>query len=154
SVAMKVCGQTVNTLSQWDKVQVDNSRSGFSYEMDGDVGEYLSHSFSRTVAQYGPAWSMRLGVVGNESDIQSRPNQVYNSLESIAEDLVIAEGNGVPSLTLESLPLLLSTFGPDGVEHLMTSIEDITQVGVTYTFRIYAFRAVFIAIDAFDPIMI
>ncbi len=154
SVAMKVCGQTVQTLSQWDMVQVDCSRSGFSYEMQGDVGEYLSYSFSRTVSQYGPAWSMRLGVVGNETDIQSRPNQVYNSLGSIAADLVIADGNGVASLTLESLPHLFAAFGPDAVDDLMTSIEDVTQVGVTYTFRIYAFRAVFIAIDSFDPIMI
>jgi hypothetical protein len=154
SVAMKVCGQTVDTLSQWDKIQVECSRSRFSYEMQGDVGEYLSHSFSRTAAQYGLDWSMRLGTTGNQTDTQSRPNLVYNSLESIAEDLVIAEGNGVPSLTLESLPLLLTAFGPDGVEQLMTSIDDITPVGVTYTFRIYAFRAVFIAIDSFDPIMI
>jgi hypothetical protein len=154
TVAMKVCGQTVQTLSRWDKVQVDCSRTGFSYEMDGDVGEYLAHSFSRTVSQYGPAWSMRLGVAGNESDIQSRPNQVYNSLKSIASDLVIAEGNGVASLTLESLPHLSTTFGSNAVNELMTSVEAISQVGVTYTFRIYAFRAVFIAIDSFDSIMI
>jgi hypothetical protein len=154
SVAMKVCGQTVLILSQWDKVQVDCSRSGFSYEMEGDVGEYFSHSFSRTIMQYGPDWSMRLGAVGNESDIHSRTNLVYNTLDSIAEDLVIAEGNGVSSLTLESLPLLQAAFGPYAVDNLMTAINGITQVDVTYTFRIYAFRAVFIAIDSFDPIMI
>jgi hypothetical protein len=154
TVAMKVCGQSVQTLSQWDRIQVDCSRSGFSYEMAGDVGEYLSHSFSRTVMQYGASWSMRLGAVGNESDTYSRPNLVYNSLESIAEDLVIVEGNGVSSLTVVSLPLLTTTFGQDAVDNLMTAIEEVTQVGVTYTFRIYAFRAVFIAIDSFDPIMI
>jgi hypothetical protein len=154
SVTMKVCGQTVQTLSQWDKIQVDCSRSGFSYEMEGDVGEYLSHSFSRTVAQYGPDWSMRLGAVGNKNDIQSRPNQVYNTMEGIAEDLVIAEGNGVSSLTVVSLPLLTTTFGQDAVDNLITAIDEATLVGVTYTFRIYAFRAVFIAIDSFDSIMI
>ena len=154
SLTMKVCGQTVHTLSQWDKVQVDCSRSGFSYEMDGDVGEYLSHSFSESISLYGPAWSMRLGVAGNMSDTQSRRNDVYNSLESIASDLIIAEGNGVNSLTFESLPHLLATFGTNAVDNLMTSIDEISQVGVTYTFRIYAFRAVFIAIDSFDPIMI
>jgi hypothetical protein len=154
SASMKVNGQTVQTLSQWDKVQVDCSRSGFSYEMNGDVGEYLSHSFSSTIAQYGPDWSMRLGAVGNGSDIHSRTNLVYHTLDSISEDLVIAEGNGVSSLTLNSLPLLIATFGSDAVDNLMNVIGGMTQVGVTYTFRIYAFRAVFIAIDSFDPIMI
>ncbi|MFW9967857.1 MAG: hypothetical protein ACFFEA_11960 [Candidatus Thorarchaeota archaeon] len=154
SVAMKVCGQTVPILSQWDKVQVDCSRSGFSYEMEGDVGEYLSYSFSRSIAQYGPAWSMRLGAVGNGTDTNSRPNLVYNTLQGIAEDLVIAGGNGVTSLTLQSLPLLITAFGQEAVGDLMEAIDDVTQVGVTYTFRIYAFRAVFIAIDSFDLIMI
>jgi len=153
SLAMKFCGQTVQTLSGWDKIQVDCSRSGFSYEMDGDVGEYLSHSFSRTIAQYGPNWSMRLGAVGNESDTHSRLNLVYNTLESIADDLVISEGNGVSSLTLESLPLLITTFGQDAVSNLMTAVDKVSQVAVTYTFRIYAFRAVFIAIDSFDSLM-
>ncbi|MFW9888528.1 MAG: hypothetical protein ACFFER_10115, partial [Candidatus Thorarchaeota archaeon] len=145
SLVMKVCGQTMFTLSQWDGVQIDCSRSGFSYEMSGDVGEYLAHSFSRTVSQYGQSWSLRLGAVGNKTDVQSRPNQVYNSLESIAADLVIAEGNGVPSLTLESLPLLASSFGTYAVDELITAIAGVRQVGVTYTFRVYAFRAVFIA---------
>ncbi|MFX1440435.1 MAG: hypothetical protein ACFFFD_09330 [Promethearchaeota archaeon] len=154
SLVMKVCGQTMLTLSQWDNVQIDCSRSRFSFEMNGDVGEYLTHSYSRTISQYGQSWSMRLGAVGNETDVQSRPNQVYNSLESIAADLVIAEGNEVPSVTLESLPLLASAFGPNAVDDLIAAIEGVGQVGVTYTFRIYAFRAVFIAIDSFDPLMI
>jgi hypothetical protein len=154
SLVMKVCGQTMLTLSQWDRVQIDCSRSRFSFEMNGDVGEYLTHSYSRTISQYGQSWSMRLGAVGNETDVQSRRNQVYNSLESIAADLTIATGNGVSSLTLESLPLLASAFGPDAVDELMTAIAGVGQVGVTYTFRIYAFRAVFIAIDSFDSIML
>jgi hypothetical protein len=135
SLAMKFCGQTVQTLSGWDKIQVDCS-------------------ISRTLAQYGPNWSMRLGAVGNESDIHSRPNIVYNTLESIVDDLVISEGNGVSSLTLESLPLLITKFGQDAVSNLVTAVDEVSQVAVTYTFRIYAFRAVFIAIDSFDPIMI
>lgn len=154
SGAMLVCGQTMETLQLWDHVEVLCSRSSYSYEMLSDVGEYLTHSFSSSLSQRGGSWSIRLGTVGNEFDIRGRQNEVYNTLEVVAEDVAIASGNGVSRVTLESLPLLLSSFGSSALADLSTSISGVTRVGITYTFRIYAFRAVFIAIDSFDPIML
>ena len=39
-------------------------------------------------------------------------------------------------------------------ESLKAALEETLSVQVSYTFRIYAFRAVFIAIDIFDAIML
>jgi len=154
SLATLVCGQTTETLRNWDQVEVSCSRSRYSYEMNGDVGEYLTHSFSRSLVRQGSRWSIRLGAVGNLSDVHDRVNEVYNTLQLIAEDIAIASGNGASRITLESLPLLIATFGPDVLDDLSAEMSGSTRVGVTYTFRIYAFRAVFIAMDSFDFIML
>jgi hypothetical protein len=154
TVAMRLCGQTVNTLSLWDRVEVVCSRSAFSYEMLGDVGEYMALSFARSVSLLGSRWALRMGEIGNVSDVLGRPNPVYNDLASFAYDLALAAGSEVSTITAGSLGSLLSSFGPGSVGLLSDSIAAITTAVATYTFRIYAFRAVFQAIDSFDFMML
>lgn len=88
------------------------------------------------------------------SDVLGRTNEVYDTIQLVADDISIASGNGAARVTLESLPLLIDTFGPSALDALSTQLAAAASVGVTYTFRIYAFRAVFIAIDSFDFIML
>lgn len=153
TIAMRLCGQTVYTLSLWDRIEVQCSRSRFSYEMLGDVGEYMVFSYAGSISHIGTKWTMRMGEIGNVTDISGRPNLVYGSLESLAQDLYLSAGSGVPSITLGSLSSLMTAFGVDAIAELRDSIDLVTQTSVTYTFRIYAFRAVFLAIDAFDFLM-
>lgn len=159
SLSMRASGLTVSCLAYWDYIEVYCSRSGFSLEMNGDVGEYFVHSFSQSLFQGGsalnfnPTWSMRLGTVGSITDIQGRENPVYGSMESIVVDVASA-GAAVNYITIESLPALMEAFGEKGIEELRIELESLDSVVITYTFRIYAFRAVFIAIDSFDPFML
>ncbi|MFW9768356.1 MAG: hypothetical protein ACFFF9_14440 [Candidatus Thorarchaeota archaeon] len=154
SNAMKLCGVTTTSLQSWNFFSVSCSRSRFSFEMSGDVGEYLVHSYSSSVARLGPQWSLSIGEVGNSTDVLDRKDSVYNDLTIIANDIALAVGNGVQRITIDSLPSLISAFGVGSLSTLR-SVVDGTDHGVaTYTFRIYAFRAVFLAIDAFDLIML
>ena len=122
--------------------------------MNGDVGEYLTHTFSSTVSDLGSHWGLRLGEIGNSTDVVGRQDGVYENLDVLCNDIALATGNGVHQITIGSLPSLLYAFGPDAIDQLRSSIDS-TQFGIaTYTFRIYAFRAVFMAIDAFDLIML
>jgi hypothetical protein len=154
SNAMLLCGVTTSSLQEWHYFSVSCSRSRFSFEMTGDVGEYLVHSYSSSIAQLGSAWSLRLGEIGNSTDALGRTDNVYDDLAVIANDIALAVGNGVQRVTLESLPSLLSAFGNDSLSTLRSLINETEHGVATYTFRIYAFRAVFIAIDAFDFIML
>ncbi|NHJ14624.1 MAG: hypothetical protein EAX95_13170 [Candidatus Thorarchaeota archaeon] len=159
SLSMRACGITVNGLAYWDIVEVSCSRSSFSLEMNGDVGEYLVHSYSRSLLSGGvalslrPNWSMRLGTVGNVSDSLGRLNDFYGTLGSIAYDIAAA-GGAVERVTVESLPAMLLGYGEDALTSLRQELAPLQSVPITYTFRIYAFRAVFIVIDSFDPLML
>ena len=151
---MRFCGVTTESFSQWDQIIVSCERSRFSFEMNGDVGEYLTHSFSSTVGGLGSHWGLRLGELGNSTDVSGRQNYVYDDLNVFCNDVALATGHGVSKIIIGSLPALLSAFGNDAIDSLRF-ITDMTPIGVsTYTFRIYAFRAVFMAIDAFDFIML
>ncbi|MHA2220936.1 MAG: hypothetical protein ACXAAO_02645 [Candidatus Thorarchaeota archaeon] len=152
--AMRLCGVTTSSISQWDQIVVSSERSRFSFEMIGDVGEYLAHSFTSSIGGMGYHWGVRFGEVGNSTDIQGRQDNVYQSLTVVANDIALAIGNGVTKIVLGSLPSLISAFGSNAVSSLRSAIDDITIGISTYTFRIYAFRAVFMAIDAFDFIML
>ncbi|OLS30848.1 MAG: hypothetical protein ThorAB25_07070 [Candidatus Thorarchaeota archaeon AB_25] len=154
SIAMRLCGLTSTSLQQWQMLSVSCSRSRFSFEMRGDVGEYLVHSYSSSVASRSSYWSLRLGEVGNSTDVLDRTDSVYDDLVVVANDIALAAGNGVEQVTLESLPSLLSAFGDNALSSLRSVIDGTEQGIATYTFRIYAFRAVFLAIDAFDLIML
>jgi len=92
--------------------------------------------------------------VGNVSDIDDRSEIVYESLEILCNDIVLASGNGVDNITIDSLPSLLSSFGSTAVTDLRELINTVSTASATYTFRIYAYRAVFIAIDSFDFLML
>jgi hypothetical protein len=153
TIFMKSSGLTVESVAPWDTVQVSCSRSLFSYEMEGDVGEYLVHSYSSTIGGLGAGWEMRIGQAGNATDVLGRRNLVYTSLDQLAKDLLIAAANGVQRITVESLTGMISSFGENSIDEILSMMEDYDEVPITYTFRIYAFRAVLIAIDAFDPIM-
>ncbi len=154
TVSMRLCGQTVNTLQLWDRIEVLCSRTRFSYEMLGDVGEYMAASFASSVARLGNSWSMRMSEVGNRSDISGRMDPIYNSMDSLTRDIALSFGSGVGGITLGSLQSLLMSFGSGSIETLRTSIDAVTSATATYTFRIYAFRAVFAAIDSFDFLMV
>jgi hypothetical protein len=154
SIAMRLCGVTRSSLRDWSHKSVSCSRSRFSYEMNGDVGEYLVHSYSSSVSGLGTPWSLRLGEVGNSTDVLGRADNVYEDLDVLVNDIALVLGNGVPRITLDSLPSFLNAFGNDSLSTLRLSIDAIEYGVATYTFRIYAFRAVFLAIDAFDFIML
>ncbi len=154
SIAMRLCGVTSSLLQSWDHMSVSCSRSRFSFEMNGDVGEYLVHSYSSSVSGLGTPWSLRIGEVGNSTDVLGRVDEVYQDFDVLLNDIALALGNGVSKITLDSLPSLLSAFGNDSLSTLGSSIDAIEYGVATYTFRIYAFRAVFLAIDAFDYIML
>jgi hypothetical protein len=154
SIAMRLCGVTRSSLRDWSHKSVSCSRSRFSFEMNGDVGEYLVHSYSSSVSGLGTPWSLRLGEVGNSTDVLGRTDNVYEDLDVLVNDIALVLGNGVPRITLDSLPSILNAFGNDSLSTLRSSIDAIEYGVATYTFRIYAFRAVFLAIDAFDFIML
>jgi len=152
--AMRLCGVTFNSISQWDQIIVSCERSRFSYEMAGDVGEYLAHSFSSSTGRLGNHWGLRFGEVGNSTDVVGRQDSIYESLDIFVNDIALAVGNGVSRIIIGSLPSLLSAFGNNAIAELRIAIDEAIHGIVTYTFRIYAFRAVFIAIDAFDFLML
>ena len=154
SNAMKLCGVTTSSLEDWSHKAVSCSRSRFSFEMNGDVGEYLVHSYSSTVSGLGTSWSLNLGEVGNSTDVFGRSDDVYEDLDVLVNDIGLALGNGVEQITLSSLPSFLNAFGNNSLPTLRTAIDGLQYAVSTYTFRIYAFRAVFLAIDAFDFIML
>ena len=154
NVAMRLCGVSLSSFSSWDLIEVSTSRSRFSLEMNGDVGEYLVESYSESIGRLGSRYSMRIGEAGNTTDIDGRSEIVYESLEILGNDIALATGNGVLRLTIESLPSLLSSFGSDAISNLHDLVETEIIASATYTFRIYAYRAVFIAIDSFDFIML
>jgi hypothetical protein len=152
--AMRLCGATYQTLGLWTHHSVLCERSRFSFEMQGDVGEYLVHSYSSSVARLGDNWSLRIGNVGNSTDVSGRVDDVYKSTDVLINDIALAVGNGVSTLTLDSLPSFLSAYGGTILSQLRDSINIMEHGSATYTFRIYAFRAVFMAIDAFDFLML
>lgn len=154
TTSMRVCGVTSATLGLWAHASVFCQRSRFSFEMQGDVGEYLVHSYSGSISRLGPQWSMRMGNIGNSTDVSGRVDSVYESIDALVNDIVLAAGNGVRTLTLDSLPSLLNTFGVTGITQLRNSIDAVVFGSASYTFRIFAFRAVFMAIDAFDFLML
>jgi hypothetical protein len=154
SIAMRLCGATSSSLRDWEYVSVLCSRSRFSAEMNGDVGEYLVHSYSSSIEGLGSPWSIRLGEVGNSTDVFDRPDSVYENLDVLVNDIALAVGNGVQRVTLDSLPSFLNAFGSDSISTLRSTIDGTNHGVATYTFRIYAYRAVFLAIDAFDFIML
>ncbi|MHA1863135.1 MAG: hypothetical protein ACTSWA_05145, partial [Candidatus Thorarchaeota archaeon] len=154
NVAMRLSGVTIPSLDLWDSIEVSSSRSRFSNEMNGDVGEYLVESYSKSLGALGPKYSIRIGEVGNVTDIDDRSENVYENLETLCNDIVLASGNGVVNLTIDSLPSLLTSFGSSAISDLRDLLNTIDTATATYTFRIYAYRAVFIAIDSFDILLL
>ncbi|MCF2137969.1 MAG: hypothetical protein K9W43_12115 [Candidatus Thorarchaeota archaeon] len=145
---MLACGMTPNLINNVSRIEVDASRTKFSNAMLGDVGEYLVFSYARTMGSLADdKWSLRLGTV--DPSVNSTG---YRSIEGIGSDMALAGGCGVQRVTIESLQGLIA-LGDDALSDL-TGLVDVSQfVPVTYTFRIYAFRAVTLAIDSFDGIM-
>ncbi|MFX1560969.1 MAG: hypothetical protein ACFFBL_10315 [Promethearchaeota archaeon] len=152
SNVMKLCGVTPSSLRIWSHNSVSLSRSRFSFEMNGDVGEYLVYSYSSSIGGLEGVW--KLGEIGNSTDVLGRTDTVYKDLDVLVNDIALALGNGVVRITLDSLPSLLSAFGNDSLSTLRSAIDVVDNGVSTYTFRIYAFRAVFLAIDSFDFIML
>ncbi|MCJ7817548.1 MAG: hypothetical protein MUP60_01750, partial [Candidatus Thorarchaeota archaeon] len=154
NVAMRLSGVSISSLNLWDILEVSCGRSRFSIEMNGDVGEYLVESYSKSIGSLGSSYSLRIGEAGNVTDIDDRSEVVYETLEILCADIILASGNGVERLTIDSLPSLLSSFGPTALSDLRELLDGTSTATATYTFRIYAFRAVFIAIDSFDILML
>ncbi|MBD3407161.1 MAG: hypothetical protein GF411_13665 [Candidatus Lokiarchaeota archaeon] len=135
-----LCGVTIRSLLENNHLDniYDIRRSRFSEGMNGDVGEYAAHSYSRSAGLYESG--VRLGDIGHE---------VYSDSRTIQNDIVIIAGNGASTISISSLPQLLNHESFP----LLGLIIDISGVDVTYTFRVFAFRAVFIAIDSFDLLL-
>ena len=154
NIAMRLSGVSISTLGLWDIIEVSCGRSKFSLEMNGDVGEYLVESYSKSIGHLGSSYAMRIGEAGNVTDIEGRSEVVYETLDALCNDINLATGNGVSVLTIDSLPSLLSSFGPNVLSDLRDQLDTANTATATYTFRIYAYRAVFIAIDSFDILML
>ena len=147
---MEFCGVSPEVLSILDAdIEVGCERSRYSEAMDGDVGGYLVHTYSVSPLVN----SVRIGVAGTETGLEPIPTPVYQSLEELAGDIVRASGNGVQEIVVSSLPSILHSFGSNGITDLNDAIESQEVVTITYTFRIFAFRAVVMAIDSFDFLM-
>jgi len=154
SNAMRLCGAVSSSLSDWEHLSVLCSRSRFSSEMNGDVGEYLVQSYSSSINRLGSPWGIRLGEAGNSTDVLDRIDSIYENLDVLVNDIALAVGNGVQQVTLDSLPSFLNAFGSDSLSSLRSALDGTEHGVATYTFRIYAYRAVFLAIDAFDLLML
>jgi hypothetical protein len=147
---MELCGITPDVMDVTEfELEVQCDRSKYSEGMDGDVGEYLVHTYSLSPFSK----SIRLGIVGSQVGLESVPTPVYQTMEKIATDIAIASGNDIEEITVRSLPSIVSSFGLSGIGQLRDAIESLNVVEITYTFRIFAFRAVVMAIDSFDFIM-
>lgn len=136
-----LCGVTNHVLSAFSQLEniYDIRRSRFSSVMNGDVGEYLAHSYSRTA-----------GLLESGVRIGDITSSAYENSQLFLDDLHISSGNGVAMITISSLNGILGTELFGNLSDFRTAIDEDGTVGVTYTFRIYAYRAVFMAIDAFD----
>ncbi len=147
STIMLACGATAEMLKDFTNSQIDCIRSSFSSYMAGDVGEYLCYAFSNL--QGSTITSLRLGEIMPLSS----PNQVsvdsYHEMNLLANDIAIALGNGAQSVTVVDLRRGLILFGSDFLTDLEAMLDSTNEVPITYTFRIYALRAVIQAIDAF-----
>ncbi|MHA2149990.1 MAG: hypothetical protein ACXAAN_15175, partial [Candidatus Thorarchaeota archaeon] len=133
SNAMRVCGVTSSILRDWNHKSVSCSRSRFSFEMNGDVGEYLVHSYSSSVNGFGSPWSLRLGEVGNSTDVLGRTDYVYEDFDVFVNDIALVLGNGVGRITIDSLPSLLNAFGNNSLSTLRSAIDGIEYGVSTYT---------------------
>ena len=151
TVVMLACGVTTSVLNEASRIEVDCSRSRFSKEMNGDVGEYLAYSYGRSAgALKGTRLvSLRLGRLYDELG----PAESVLTPTMLQRDIAVASGTGVSAITVESVTELLS-YGGDWPEALLGHGSDGDSVGVRYTFRIYAFRAVTMAIDSFDALIL
>ncbi|MHA1134994.1 MAG: hypothetical protein ACTSSE_00745 [Candidatus Thorarchaeota archaeon] len=154
NIAMILSGVSIASIELWDIIEVSCSRSRFSIEMNGDVGEYLVESYSKSLGILGPSYSIRIGEAGNATDIADKSEVVYETLDILCNDINLATGNGVGRLTIDSLPSLLTSFGLTAFSDLRELLNTNSTANATYTFRIYAYRAVFIAIDSFDFMML
>ncbi|MGY5878942.1 MAG: hypothetical protein RTV31_01770 [Candidatus Thorarchaeota archaeon] len=154
NIAMRLSGVSMVSLDLWDIIEVSSSRSRFSIEMNGDVGEYLVESYSKSLGSLGSPYALRIGEAGNLTDVQGRSEIVYDTLVTLCNDIILATGNGVGNLTIDSLPSILTSFGPTALSDLRGLLDATSTATATYTFRIYAYRAVFIAIDSFDILML
>ncbi|NWF94642.1 MAG: hypothetical protein HXY34_00695 [Candidatus Thorarchaeota archaeon] len=154
---MTICGVTADSLRSLDSVCVHSSRTRYSLHMLGDVGEYLAHSVSLSAGHGSPhvnSSGLVLGVAGAVTDLLGRPNPVYDTLEQLASDVLISLGNGAREVTVESLSSLRLSFGNNSLGSLKALLTPMVQQPVTYTFRIYALRAVMMAIDSFDVLLL
>jgi hypothetical protein len=120
--------------------------------MSGDVGEYLTYSYSRTA---GPQdIGIRLGQAGDRYGEDTSNQTIYADLTRLVDDVRISQSNGVPRVCIDSLSSFLESYSETGIIDLASSVLTSFEVPVTYTFRIYAFRGVLQAIDALDFIML
>ncbi|MDF1539597.1 MAG: hypothetical protein P1Q69_11920, partial [Candidatus Thorarchaeota archaeon] len=94
--------------------------------------------------------SIRIGMAGSSTELEPIRTIVYQSLDELSADIVRVSGNGIEIIVVTSLPSFINTFGSSGLLDLQNAIQSQNIVGSTYTFRIYAFRAVVMAIDSFD----
>ncbi|MFO7836563.1 MAG: hypothetical protein R6V83_07910 [Candidatus Thorarchaeota archaeon] len=148
---MRACGLISDTLSVWDSIEVSCNRTLFSEAMAGDVGEYFLYTYSQTVRSISHFDSLRMSNVGISTTTEVS-DSVYSEIDIISDDILLASSGSPECITVESLTSLLASFGEESIDYMAESISNNERVDVTYTFRIYAFRVVFVAIDAFDLI--
>ena len=144
---MLACGLVPDALNQISLIEIDVSRTKLSRSLNGDVGEYFAYSYAKTIGScLNDKWSLRLGDVGLSSN-----ETEYTKTEDISRDLAIVGGCGVDTVTIQSLQGI-AALGDDALSRIvsLTGVSD--SIPITYTFRVYAFRAVINAIDSFEAI--
>ncbi|TFG11303.1 hypothetical protein EU537_12755 [Candidatus Thorarchaeota archaeon] len=147
STIMLACGVTPEILERFPNSQVECIRTSFSNYMAGDVGEYLCYAFSNL--QGSGIISLRLGEIIPFFPPNREPIDPYHEVDALADDIAISLGNGAQSVTVIDLVSGLGLFGSDFLTDLEAILESTDAVPITYTFRIYALRAVVQAVDAF-----
>ncbi len=145
-----LCGVSETILHGPNANELLCSRTRFSDEMNGDVGEYFVYSYTKSLQSVGIT-NVRLGIVGTDESSHPYSTEVYQQMEEVAEDIVVAGANGASVIRIGTLPTLIESFGENAIRDLVSEIEKMSSVEITYTFRIFAFRAVLMMIDSYDP---
>ncbi len=146
-------------IAGWNKKGITLERSTISYAMDGEVYSYYPYSYGLSLYRnFGNESIATIGIAGNISeDKLNIIHASYSNISEIVRDILILSGIGIQDIEIYSLNTIYASFGEQGVTDILTQISKAIEaqtgeasIPLTYTFRIHAFRMVFMAIDSYD----
>ncbi len=139
-------------LQNWDIKGISLERSTISYAMEGEVYSYYTYTYGLSAYRYfGNKTVVSIGVIGNISEnALNITHTSYSKLPEIVKDITILSRLGIPQVELYSLNTLIESFGESAIAEIFNGLHSTQPIEITYTFRIHAFRMVFMAIDSYD----